>query len=159
MTTLSPLTPAEFEAWRAASIPAYAADKVAAGQWTPEESLAKSRAEVEQMLPQGLATPLQHLFAIRDAAHVESIGTLWIAEQQRGAQRIAYVFDFVVAPLHRRQGHAKRAFLTLEDQVRALGLAGISLHVFGHNAAARALYESLGYATTNVTMFKDVSSR
>ena len=31
--------------------------------------------------------------------------------------------------------------------------------VFGHDAAARALYESPGYATTNITMFKDVSSR
>ncbi len=159
MTTLSPLTPAEYDAWRDAAIPAYARDKVAAGQWNEAESLDKARAEVDEILPQGLATPGHHLYAIRDAAHVDSVGTLWIEAQQRGSRRIAYVFDLAVAPAHRRQGHGKRAFMALEHQAHALGLDGVTLHVFGHNAAARALYASLGYAETNVVMSKDLSPR
>ena len=154
MTTLSPMRPDEYAAWRAASIPAYARDKVAAGQWSEAESMEKSRAEVDQLLPQGLATPGHHLWAIRDAAHLDSVGALWVAEQQHGTRRIAYVFDFSVKPQHRRQGHARRALLALEQRVGELDVEGISLHVFGHNAAARALYESLGYAATNITMSK-----
>ncbi len=154
MTTLAPMTPAEYAAWREESIPNYARDKVAAGQWSAAESLEKSRAEVDGLLPLGLATPGHHLWAIRDAAHAESVGSLWVAEQRLGPRRIAYVFDFGVKPAHRRQGHARRAFLALEEKVRALDVDGISLHVFGHNAAARALYESLGYAAVNITMFK-----
>ena len=73
------------------------------------------------------------------------------------SRRIAYVFDLVIKPAYRRQGHARRAFEALEHQVRALQLDGISLHVFGHNAAARALYESLGYAPTNIMMFKSIT--
>ena len=33
----------------------------------------------------------------------------------------------------------------------------ISLHVFGHNRVARALYEKLGYETTNVNMTEKLS--
>ena len=74
--------------------------------------------------------------------------------QRLGARTVAYVFDLGVKPAHRRQGHARRAFVALEAQVRELGLDGISLHVFGHNAAARALYDSLGYAPASLTLFK-----
>ena len=35
-----------------------------------------------------------------------------------------------------------------------MGLAAISLHVFGHNTAARALYEKLGFVTKSVLMSK-----
>jgi ribosomal protein S18 acetylase RimI-like enzyme len=35
-------------------------------------------------------------------------------------------------------------------------MAGIALHVFGHNAGAKNLYEQLGFRTTNVHMFKAV---
>ncbi len=153
-TTLSPMTLAEYNAWLAESIPDYARDKVAAGQWEQADALARSRAEVEGLLPHGLATAGHHLWAIRERVNGASIGTLWVAEQQHGKRRVAYVFDFRIAAAHRRQGHARRAFLALEDQVRARDLDGISLHVFGHNGAARALYESLGYAATNITMFK-----
>ena len=157
MTLLSPMTPAEYEAWLAQTIPDYARDKVASGQWTEVESLARARTETEGLLPHGLATARHHLWTIREHADGASIGTLWVAEQHHGARRIAYVFDFRIAASHRRQGHASRAFLALEDKVRALGLEGVSLHVFGHNAAARALYERLGYATTSLMMFKPLA--
>ena len=152
--TLAPMTPAEFAAWREASLPLYARDKVVSGEWREDESLARARAEVEALLPHGLATPGQHLWTIRDRASGERVGTLWVGEQASGARRVAYVFDLLVAPDRRRRGYARAAFLALERELAPLGLAGISLHVFGHNAAARALYESLGYAATNVMMFK-----
>ena len=157
MTLLTPMTPAEFDAWLAETIPDYARDKVANGQWTEAESLARARSETEGLLPHGLATARHHLWTIRAQPDGASIGTLWLAEQQLGARRIAYVFDFRIAAAHRRQGHASRAFIAMEDQVRALKLEGVSLHVFGHNAAARALYERLGYATTSLMMFKPLA--
>ena len=154
MTLLTPMTLAEYNAWLAESIPDYARDKVANGQWSEPESLARARSETEGLLPHGLATSGHHLWSIREQPHGPSIGTLWLAEQHLGPRRVAYVFDFRIAASHRRQGHARRAFLAMEDKVRALGLEGVSLHVFGHNAAARALYERLGYATTSLMMFK-----
>jgi ribosomal protein S18 acetylase RimI-like enzyme len=154
MTTLSPMTPAEFEEWREASLPVYARDKALSGEWSEAEAPARARAELDALLPHGLGTPGHHLWAIRDAAQAESVGALWVGVQTSGARRVAYVFDLLVKPAHRRQGHARRAFLALERELAVLELDGISLHVFGHNAAARALYESLGYAATNLMMFK-----
>src|SRR5256885_13290165 len=43
----------------------------------------------------------------------------------------------------RRRGYAMQAMLRLEDEARGMGLGSIGLHVFGHNTAARPLYEKL----------------
>ena len=65
--------------------------------------------------------------------------------------------DIVIDEPYRRRGYGQAAMLALEDSVRSLGLRGIALHVFGHNTAARALYERLGYTVTNINMAKRLS--
>lgn len=157
-TTLVPMTEAEFLAFVEEIVPAYAADKVACGQWPEAEALARSREELAELLPQGLATPGQHLYTLHDAASGDAVGRLWIAEQQRAGSKVAYVYDVAIAPAHRRRGHAMRAFEALEAEARALGFEGIALHVFGHNRGAQALYEKLGYRPTNIHMFKDIAA-
>jgi ribosomal protein S18 acetylase RimI-like enzyme len=157
MTALVPMTLAQFDAFICESVPAYADDKVAAGQWPRSEALARSQAEFDQLLPQGLATQDNLLYAITDAGGAQ-VGLLWVAVQERAGQRIAYVYDVSVRPEHQRQGHASRAFAALDEVVRELGLAGVALHVFGHNTAARALYERLGFRATNINLFKAVQA-
>ncbi len=147
------MTSPEYAAWLDESIPAYAADKVASGQWAEAQSLELSRKENDELLPQGLATPDNHFFTIVDEVGV-AVGMLWFAVQTKFNTRIAFVFDVSVNPDQQRLGHASRAFRDLEDEVRKLGLSGIALHVFGHNAAARALYAKLGYEPTNISLFK-----
>jgi ribosomal protein S18 acetylase RimI-like enzyme len=44
----------------------------------------------------------------------------------------------------------------LENVAREKGVEKIGLHVFGHNAAARALYQKVGYIETNVNMSKKI---
>jgi ribosomal protein S18 acetylase RimI-like enzyme len=149
------MTASEFADWVEQSITDYAADKVASGQWTPEESLELSRKENGALLPLGLDTPDNHLFAIVDAQGV-AVGMLWFAVKKKFGADIAFVFDVGIHPERRREGHAARAFRALEDEVRRLGLSGIALHVFGHNDAARALYASLGFEPTNISLFKPV---
>jgi ribosomal protein S18 acetylase RimI-like enzyme len=104
-------------------------------------------------LPEGLATPLHHLFKVVDEEG-RKVGILWINEQDRGGERIAYVYDIVIDAPHRRRGHAQAAFALMEDKAKELGLAGVALHVFGHNHEARALYGKLGFEPTNIQMFK-----
>jgi hypothetical protein len=41
--------------------------------------------------------------------------------------------------------------------MRELGLAGIALHVFGHNTGARTFYAKLGYHATNINLYKKVA--
>ena len=155
MSVLRPMTEPEYAAWLEAAIPAYAADKVASGQWSEEDSLERSRSEYAELLPQGLETPDNQLFTIIDS-QATPVGVLWFAVKTRFNARVANVFDVSVWPQHQRKGHAFRAFVALEDEVRGLGLSGIALHVFGHNKGARALYAKLGFQPTNINMFKPV---
>jgi ribosomal protein S18 acetylase RimI-like enzyme len=81
---------------------------------------------------------------------------IWFAVQEHAGRKIAYVYDVGIRPQYQRRGYATEAFAGLEGEVRARGLSGVGLHVFGHNPGARALYEKLGYETTNIHMFKKV---
>ncbi|MES2583981.1 MAG: GNAT family N-acetyltransferase [Pseudomonadota bacterium] len=156
MTVLSPMCESEFAAYLAFAIPDFAQDKVQAGQWAPEQALEMSRRVYAESLPQGLATPDNFLFTVRDPDTSEQIGMLWFAAQERAGQRVAFVYDVAIAVQHQRKGHASRAFAVLEREVEQRGLSGIALHVFGHNAGAQALYQKLGYLPTNINMFKQL---
>jgi ribosomal protein S18 acetylase RimI-like enzyme len=155
MTTLVAMTEAEYEGFLARAVPAFAKDKCESGAWTVEESLARSLQSFLELLPQGLETPDNHLFTIRGDGAVQ-VGALWFALEQRGGARVAYVYDIEVLPAYRRLGHARRALVALEGEARARGAAGVALHVFGHNAAARALYQALDYRPTNINLYKPV---
>jgi ribosomal protein S18 acetylase RimI-like enzyme len=156
MTLLCAMSPETFESYKRSSAAGYAEDNVAAGRWPAEGAFERSLAEFGALLPQGLATPGNHVFDIQAGEGGPAVGALWFAEQQRGGLRSAYVYDLVVYPPYRRQGHARRAFEALEPRVRALGLDRIGLHVFGHNPGAQALYAQLGYGVTGINMAKQL---
>lgn len=153
MIQLVPMSISEFEAYLDQSIQAYAAEKVKSGNWSEAESLEHSRQEFAQLLPNGVATPDHYLYTLQNEEE-EAVGILWVAKRTWGGKSLAFVYDVEIKEDYRRQGYAQQAFLVLEDIVRGLGLSEIGLHVFGHNHAARALYEKLGYVTTNVNMSK-----
>ncbi len=152
MNALVPMQAAELASYLRDAVPAYAREKVRSGQWSEAEAPRLAHETFAKLLPNGLATPDQHLFTIEHDG--DAVGMVWIAARARGDERIAYVNDVVVFEGHRRRGYATWAFEALEREVRSLGLAGIALHVFGHNTAAIALYEKLGYAPTNINRYK-----
>ncbi len=156
MIYLIPMDESEYRSYLAKAIADYAQDHVNAGNWLPEDALRESEQEFHTLLPDGPATKNQYLFSIRDEAETP-VGMLWFAAQERHRMPCAFVYDFKIDERFRRRGYGEQAFQVLEDKVRALGLDTISLHVFGNNRPARALYEKLGYITTNVMMTKQLS--
>jgi GNAT superfamily N-acetyltransferase len=84
----------------------------------------------------------------------------WERERPVGHAHIAWsgthlglpeIQDVYVAPEYRRRGVAKQLTRACEDAARARNLHAISLSVSRDgNTAARALYESLGYADAGV---------
>ena len=147
----------EYEAWLAWTVGDYAREKVQAGNYHADEALERAEKEFLELLPQGAATPGQHLFSIVDANSGDRVGVIWFAEMQRGPRREAFIYDLVVHEPFRRRGYARAAMIALEDVVRRLGIARIGLHVFGFNRGAWALYEQLGYEVTNVNMAKTIA--
>ena len=153
-TTLLPMTEAELTAYLETAIEAYAADHAQTDNAPLAEAVQRARAEFAQLLPDGIHSPQQHLFTVRDGD--TRVGMLWFAEMERGDARQAWVYDINIDPEFRRQGHASAVFGLLEDKARELGLTRIGLHVFGHNTAAIQLYEKLGFAVKNLIMAKDL---
>jgi ribosomal protein S18 acetylase RimI-like enzyme len=151
---LERMTPAEFEAYLQPAIAEYAADRIAVGNWAEAEALSRAQREFADLLPQGVATPNQHLFTIRDAASAQAVGVIWLAVMSHFGQPSAFIYDLRIFDDFQRRGYGMQAMLAVEHEARALGMNRIGLHVFGHNAAAQALYLKLGYTITNVNMAK-----
>lgn len=158
MILLLPMTPPEFEVYLDGAIRAYAEDHVQAGNWAAEGALERSRGEFESLLPQGVNTPKQYLYSIHETESEKNIGILWFADKRDSPDPSAFIYDFEIQPAYRGRGYGAQALRALEDQVRAIGLQKISLHVFGHNRVARGLYGKMGYAETNVLMSKKLES-
>jgi ribosomal protein S18 acetylase RimI-like enzyme len=149
------MTETQYGHWYDRSVRGYADEKVRAGNWSAEDALERAREEFAKLLPSGLATPDHWLFSIVDVETGTSVGILWLARAMwQASGRSAFIFDFEVDEAFRRRGYGRAALAALEGKARELGFAEIGLHVFGHNLAARALYEQAGYEVTNVNMSK-----
>lgn len=150
------MTPGELQVYLERSIPEYAADHVRSGRWKPEDAVERSRAEHQQLLPRGVETPDNYLRTVLDPDLGERIGEVWYAlQRQEGSPRL-FVYWIGIAEAHRRKGYASAVLLEVENEARRLGATRVVLHVFGDNLGARALYEKLGYSTTNLLMAKPV---
>jgi ribosomal protein S18 acetylase RimI-like enzyme len=146
---------ATYEAWRQATVRAYAEEKVASGNWPAADTLERSEGEFERLLPDGRTTAGQEVRSmVNDAG--ERVGYAWFVPDHRPFGRVVFIYDIAVDPEHRRKGHAQAALDEIESYAREHQCVGVQLHVFGGNAGARQLYQRAGYVETDVTMLKRV---
>src|SRR5258705_5752665 len=98
------MTEIEFDGWREAIARAYAADQVAAGNWSPDDALERARQSNATGLPEGLATPgMLLLKGVRPDG--VAVGVLWIGlTHPRGNPDCAFVYDIEVEEEHRGAG-------------------------------------------------------
>jgi ribosomal protein S18 acetylase RimI-like enzyme len=151
-----PFTDVEFHAWLVQAIPAFALINVEDGRWSLAESIEKSKEAHALLLPQGLETPGQFFVRLQDADSGADVGALWWAESDQAGRRQAAVYSIEIEVAARRRGYARAAFGELERVAREHGVHHLSLHVFGHNHAARRLYDALGFEPTSITMRKNL---
>ncbi len=154
MIHLIPMNLAEFEPFMEISMRDQAAGHVKTGRWKAaeaDENMLKLR---DQFLPDGLNTPDHFFFTLEDADSGDKIGALWYMLVDQDGQRMFFVMDIQVYPEYRRRGYGAQAFKIMEENALKLGVKTISLHVFKHNHAARAMYEKLGYAGPDEALAK-----
>jgi GNAT superfamily N-acetyltransferase len=149
---------AHFEAYLEKAIPSYADDQVQAGNWHPSDAVNRARQAYAALLPDGLASDKQHLFSALDGESGARVGMIWFMVNEQAARPTAFVCDLLVYEPYRRLGYGTQTMEALEGKVRELGLERIALHVFAHNAPARALYAKLGYQATNIQMAKELGT-
>jgi len=148
-----------FDAYRLASARGYADDNVTSGRWPSQGAFERALEDFDQSLPQGLSTPDNYVFDIRDDVLQETVGVIWFAVVEENGIKSAFVYDVEVSAKHQRQGHARAAFELLEPIAQEMGLQSIGLHVFNHNVGAQALYKSLGYEVTSINMLKHLQAQ
>jgi len=151
MTQLQPMSEADYAAFIDAHPAPYAADRMRADHITQAEAEAFVRKQTAETLPQGLATP-GHQFHNILADDGRQVGSLWL--HHAPDQREAFVYDILIDPQFRRQGHAGAALREAQQRLKEAGCAVLGLNVFAHNPNARALYAKLGFAVTSSYMNK-----
>ena len=153
------MTADEFAAYRKVLPQEYAAAHVEAGNWLPEEGVAKAEAELASTLGGGLdqADTLLMTAVLGDETPV---GRVWVSlTHPRGVPGTAFIFDIEIVPEHRGKGLGRELLETVEDEVARLGHTHLALNVFGSNHAAIALYSSAGYEVITQQMRKELGSK
>ena len=135
-------------------IPRLAELQVKRGLWTEESALEASRSVYTGLLPQGLATPRNHLCNLVDDSTNARVGEAWYKTDELGG-KVDFTIEWIwVEPHHRRRGYATQALLQLEEEARRLGAERTKLYVWRDNPDAVALYSKLGYTTDGSIMRK-----
>ncbi|MFP7296846.1 GNAT family N-acetyltransferase [Neobacillus niacini] len=141
----------EYQKYVSSAIKSYAKEKVLSGNWNQDESLSKAEEVYKRLLPKGEKTENNYLYTILNEDN--SIGVIWLAQL---SEEKGYIYDIKILEEYQGFGYGKEAMKQIEKVGQELGIKKIGLHVFGHNKAARALYEKLGYQTTNLSMEKEI---
>ena len=153
--SLRKMTEDEFSIYLKAALPEYANEKKKGENLTDEQALQVATDSYNQLLPDGVHSKDQHLFSVIETMSQRTIGTLWFAIKSQ-PRNYAWVYDIVLNAEARGRGYGTQTMNLLEQEVKRLGINSIGLHVFGHNKVAQALYEKIGFRTTNRIMVKDL---
>jgi GNAT superfamily N-acetyltransferase len=156
MVRLVPMTEEEFEDFMVISMRDQAQGQVQAGAWRAEEADRNIRLLRSQFLPAGLATPSHFFYSVEEVAKNAKVGGLWFLVEEEEGKLQLFVVDIQIYDAYRRHGYGSQAFKAMEGKAREMGILTVSLHVFGHNTPARAMYEKLGYVGRDTTMSKQL---
>jgi len=123
---------------------------------TREEAEEKAATDHASLFPGGSPQPDQHMYVLEDEA-AEPIGQLfWARRPAPGATARAFLYEIYLEEPVRGRGLGRKTMELLETEVRAAGLPGIDLNVWGGNDLARSLYRSLGFEERAVFMSKEL---
>lgn len=145
----------EYEDWIVVETQQYAADLARATGETVEEARRRAEQQLRRFLPHGPVTEGVFLMRVLDGVG-EPVGTLWLGPHPERAGA-GWVYDVEIDEHRRGEGLGRVAMLAAERIGRDAGWSILGLNVFGHNARARSLYDSLGYTVAATTMTKPLT--
>ncbi len=156
MLQLKPMNESEFQSYIDRVYQGYADEQVKAGSWPADRALDLAKSEINDLLPEGLATQDQFLYNLIVPGEPSPVGVLWMMIRERNGRKEAFIDDIEIFENFRRRGYAAEALKALDEIVKGKEIHTIRLHVFGYNHAARDLYEKCGYEIINIYMDKHV---
>jgi ribosomal protein S18 acetylase RimI-like enzyme len=147
----------EWDDWRAKAVVDYADDMVRNEAITREQAMAHSAETTDGLLTDGIDTPGHRFFVAEEVSSARRVGHLWFGPRPRNPDpSVAWLYDVFVEETSRGRGVGRALMQLLEVEARAAGMRRIELNVFGDNAHAQRLYESLAYVEMARQMGKDL---
>jgi ribosomal protein S18 acetylase RimI-like enzyme len=140
-----PMTETRFAAFRAEMIRGYAADIASSGTLPAAGAAVRAATETDELLPDGLNTA-NHTFLCLYAGP-EEVAVNWLCHHREPGA--SWVYGVGVSERHRGQGYGRAAMTAGEQATLAAGDTHLALNVFGSNAVATGLYQSMGYQTVD----------
>ena len=150
MVTLRNMKAEEFTGYCEYFIHDYAQEIAANFGHTLEQSLTIALKELQEDLPQDVATPEHTLLCIEEDNVL--IGYLWYKLLEQGES--IFILDFVVFEKFRSMGYGTAALTALEEYIAKSGAKQLKLRVAYKNKRALVLYEKLGFNITGYNMAK-----
>lgn len=151
---LQPMSEADFEESVGWAIPRRAAELVRRNLATEPTSLATSRAEFSELLPEGWRTPGHHFCVVIEEVSGGRVGETWYDLRENGG-KVHFWIDWIwIVPEYRRRGFATSVLRRLEEEARKSGADRVGLSVWADNTGAVALYSKLGFLPTMQRMVK-----
>jgi ribosomal protein S18 acetylase RimI-like enzyme len=156
--TLRPMTQDEYERLSPVVVESFAAKLLEAGHATsPEDARTQTLAQIEQLLPEGIATTWM-LLMVAESRDDGIVGQIWLSLPGTAAHPdTAWVYNVEVSSEHRGKGYGRAIMLGAEQELKARGVERLGLNVFGSNRKAIALYDSLGFAVMSQQMSKPLT--
>lgn len=156
MVHLVPMTETQFQSYLDTAVEDYAQGHLKSGDCAPEDALRLAQEDYQKLLPDGLQSKDHFLFSIHDDAldKDEIIGMVWLGVIGKRVVKSAFIYDISIREDLRHKGYGRKVMERVEELVQEMGIDTIRLHVFGHNHAARTLYEKMGYQITGIGMTK-----
>lgn len=156
MIVLAPLTEGEFSAFFDTVADSHATDSIVAGRWSASDASALAREELKRLLPANEKTPENCLFVLQRTHPPSEVGYLWFRGMTRATQRVAYLCQLYIHERFRRQGYGRQAMVAFENEALGRGYDALGLHVYATNGHAHRLYQTLGFAASSITMYKEL---
>ena len=129
----------------------YRSEVLKAG-FTEEQADTATENAKKQILNDGVPNEDQRFFEV--FAGEKNVGLIHIAKQ--GDEGGWYIYYILINEPERGNGFGKQGMLAAENYVKSQNGKWIALNVFGFNATARNLYESLNYEIRSISMRKEI---
>ncbi len=148
-------TPEEYADYRASITQHYGDQMVEFGGMPEKQARLKAAEDIAALLPEGEL--LADHAVIVGVEHEQVVGIVWIGPRRDGIHGL-WIYDIAVVERHRGRGFGRALMLEAERHTKAAGGGTLALNVFGGNAAAIALYDSLGYSVDAQQMSKNLDA-
>src|SRR5665213_2760132 len=152
MIRLAPISDLDLKVWLTAMWADYRKELLDTG-FTSEEASVNIEQNEKALFTDGAPNDDQRIFDVMDDE--TKVGYLWLASREEQSAGEWYVYDIVIDEEFRGEGFGRSAMQAAEDYVKSQGGTRLALIVFGPNAVARGLYESLDYRIMKIGMRND----